>query len=44
MGGSKGHGVSGIDFDEEASFFTSDEVRVFGVADHLEDSRISCLA
>jgi len=39
VGGSKGHGVSWIDFDEKASLFTPDKARVFGVADHLEDSR-----
>ena len=37
-------GVSWINFDKEALFFTQDEVRVFTVADHLEDSRISCMA
>jgi len=41
VGGSKVRGVSRIDFDEEGLFFTGDEERVFGVAYHLVDSRIS---
>jgi len=34
VGGSKSCGVSWIDFDEEASFFTQDEVVVLGFTDH----------